>query len=66
MAITIFTPITPKTQLTYFNKYNNAQFESSAIWAGLASFAPDDTRFIGGVQLSLIIQEGKIVMVEIK
>ena len=28
--------------------------------------APDGTRFIGGVQLSLITQEGEIVLVDIK
>lgn len=55
-----------KTQLTYFNEYNNPQTEPSAVWAGLASFAPDGTQFIGGVQLSLTTQEGKIVMVKLK
>ena len=55
-----------KKQLTFFNEYNNAQTEPNAVWAGLGSFAPDGTRFLGGVQLSLITQEGKIVMVKIK
>ncbi len=55
-----------KKRLTYFNSYNNAQTENNAVWAGLVSFAPDGTRFVGGVQLSLITQEGKIVMVEIR
>lgn len=55
-----------RKRLTYFNSYNNPQTQPSAVWAGLVDFAPDGTRFIGGVQVSLITQEGKIVMVEIK
>lgn len=55
-----------KKRLTYFNSYNNPQSEPGAVWAGLASFAPDGNRFIGGVQLSLITQEGKIVMVDLE
>ena len=56
---------TDKKRLTYFNEYNNPQAENNAVWAGLASFAPEGTRFVGGVQLSLVTQEGKIVMVNI-
>lgn len=55
-----------KKRLTYFNSYNNPQSEPGAVWAGLVSFAPDGTRFVGGVQLSLITQEGKIVMVKLE
>lgn len=54
-----------KEQLTYFNVPNNEQYAGSAVWAGLGSFSPDGKRFVGGVQLSLVTQEGKIVMVEL-
>ena len=54
-----------KKQLTYFNKAQNPQFEKHAVWAGLGSFSPTGDRFVGGVQLSLITQEGKIVMVKL-
>lgn len=52
-------------RLTYFNEAGNAQYAGHAVWAGLGSFAPDGTRFIGGVQQDLITQEGTIVMVEL-
>jgi len=55
---------TYKHRLTYFNEPDNAQSMGSAVWAGLGSFSPDGDRFIGGMQLSLTTQEGKIVMVE--
>ncbi len=54
-----------KKRLTYFNEPNNEQSANAAVWAGLGSFAPDGTRFIGGVQLDLVTQEGKIVMVNL-
>ncbi len=54
-----------KRRLTYMNEPDNEQSAGSARWAGLGSFAPDGTRFIGGVQTSLVTQEGKIVMVQI-
>jgi Tol biopolymer transport system component len=52
-----------KTRLTYFNEPGNPQYAGNAVWAGLGSFSPEGTRFIGGRQLSLITQEGEIVMV---
>jgi len=54
-----------KERLTYFNEPNNIQYAGHAVWAGLGSFAPDGTRFIGGRQVSLITQEGEIMMVNI-
>jgi Tol biopolymer transport system component len=57
---------TGKTRLTYFNEPKISQYAGHAVWAGLGSFSPDGTRFIGGVQESLITQEGKIVMVTLK
>ena len=54
-----------KKQLTYFNHKGNAQWAGHAVWAGLGCFNTAGDRFIGGVQKSLITQEGKIVMVQI-
>jgi Tol biopolymer transport system component len=54
-----------KERLTYFNEPNNAQYAGHAVWAGLGSFAPDGVHFIGGRQVSLITQEGEIMMVTI-
>jgi Tol biopolymer transport system component len=55
-----------KERLTYFNEPKSSQYAGHAVWAGLGSFNHDGTRFIGGVQESLITQEGKIVMVTFK
>ncbi len=52
-----------KKRLTYFNDKNSKHYEGHARWAGLISFSPDGKQFVGGVQLSLISQEGKIVIV---
>jgi hypothetical protein len=57
---------TDKHRLTYFNEPDNVQSMDAAVWAGLGSFSPDGDRFIGGMQLSLTTQEGKIVMVELE
>jgi Tol biopolymer transport system component len=57
---------TDKKRLTYFNEPKSGHYEGHALWAGLGSFSPDGKRFIGGVQESLITQEGKIVMVTFK
>ncbi|MDB5284482.1 MAG: hypothetical protein JWO06_3557 [Bacteroidota bacterium] len=54
-----------KKQLTYFNERHNPQSAKKAVWAGLGSFSPGGDRFIGGVQLSLLTQEGKIMMVKL-
>jgi Tol biopolymer transport system component len=54
-----------KERLTFFNEPNNDQFAGHAVWAGLGSFAPDGTRFVGGRQTSLVTQEGEIMMVKI-
>jgi Tol biopolymer transport system component len=54
-----------KHRLTYFNEPDNDQSMGSAVWAGLGSFSPVGDRFIGGMQLSLTTQEGRIVMVEL-
>jgi len=55
-----------KQRLTYFNESKSSQYMGHAVWAGLGSFAPDGKRFVGGVQQSLITQEGKVVMVQLK
>jgi hypothetical protein len=39
------------------------QYAGHAVWAGLGSFSPDGKRFVGGRQVSLITQEGEIMMV---
>lgn len=54
-----------KKRLTYFNENNNTQWAGHAVWAGLGSFSPDGTHFVGGRQVSLITQEGEIMMVHI-
>jgi Tol biopolymer transport system component len=54
-----------KKQLTYFNEGHNEQSAGKAVWAGLGSFSTKGDRFVGGVQKSLITQEGKIVMVQL-
>lgn len=54
-----------KHRLTYFNNPENDQDMGHAVWAGLGSFSPEGDRFVGGVQLSLTTQEGKIVMVDL-
>ena len=54
-----------RERLTYFNEPNNDQYAGHAVWAGLGSFSPDGVRFVGGRQVSLITQEGEIMMVKI-
>lgn len=56
---------TGKQRLTYMNEPGNKQYAGKSVWAGLISFSPDGKRFVGGVQLSLVTQEGKIVMVDL-
>lgn len=56
---------TNKKRLTYFNEPNNTQYAGHSVWAGLGSFSPDGTRFVGGRQISLVTQEGEIMMVHI-
>ncbi len=55
-----------KERLTYFNEPSSDQYAGHAVWAGLGSFAPHENRFVGGRQVSLITQEGEIMMVDIK
>jgi len=54
-----------KTQLTYFNEPNSPEWAGGAVWAGLGSFSPDGSEFVGGVQLNLVTQAGKIVRVQL-
>ena len=54
-----------KQQITFFNEPRHSQYAGHAVWAGLGSFSPDGSRFVGGVQQSLITQEGKIVLVQL-
>jgi Tol biopolymer transport system component len=57
---------TNKTRLTFFNEPDAAQYQGHAVWAGLGSFHKSGGKFVGGVQQSLVTQEGKIMIVEIK
>ncbi len=52
-----------KRRITYFNERGHAHDMGQAVWAGLGSFAPDGTRFVGDVQLSLITQEATIKII---
>jgi len=54
-----------KKRLTYMNEPGNAQSNGAACWAGLGSFSSSGNWFIGGVQKSLVTQEGRIVLVKI-
>lgn len=55
-----------KQRLTYFNESNMPQYAGHAVWAGLGSFHPGGKKFVGGVQKSLVTQEGEIMIVDIK
>jgi Tol biopolymer transport system component len=52
-----------KKRLTFFNEPDNFQYAGHAVWCGLGCFNADGSRFIGGRQVSLVTQEGEIVMV---
>ena len=52
-----------KQRLTYFNEPGNLEYTGHKKWAGLVSFKHDSKSFIGGVQYSLIKQEGSIYIV---
>jgi tricorn protease-like protein len=54
-----------KERITFFNEPGHAHYSGQAMWAGLGSFHKDGKRFVGGVQLSLVTQEGKIVIVDL-
>ena len=54
---------TNKERLTYFNERTSSEYAGHAVWCGLGSFSPDGKQFIGGRQVSLITQEGEIVLV---
>lgn len=54
-----------KKRLTYFNDKSSTQYAGQAVWCGFGSFSPDGTQFIGGRQVSLISQEGQIMMVKL-
>jgi Tol biopolymer transport system component len=52
-----------KRRLTSFNNPKSAEWAGRAVWACFGSFSPDDTRFVGDVQTSLLLQIGVIKMV---
>lgn len=52
-----------KIRLTFFNEPDHPQYAGQAVWCGLGSFHPSGNRFLGGVQLDLVTQEGKIMKV---
>ncbi|MFL5754399.1 MAG: TolB family protein [Bacteroidia bacterium] len=54
-----------KKRLSFFNDPGNPQYKGRAVWTGLGSFSPEGNRFIGGIQKSLITQEGYVVIVEL-
>lgn len=55
---------TMKQRLTYFNEPAFPAYNGHKKWCGLVSFSPDDKKFIGGVQYSLLKQEGSIYMMD--
>ncbi len=55
-----------KRRLTRFNLPGDPQCNGSARWAGLGSFSPDGTRFAGGIQDSLLSQEGSSAIVSFR
>lgn len=55
---------TEKKRLTFMNDPKHPQYAGKAVWAGMPSFSPDGKSFLGGVQISLITQEGKIMRVD--
>lgn len=57
---------TDKKRLSFMNEPGSQHDQGRKVWAGFVSFSPDGKRFIGGMQISLITQEGKIVIVSLK
>ncbi len=55
---------TMKQRLTYFNEPDFPEYDGHKKWCGLGAFSPDDKKFVGGVQYSLLKQEGKIYMID--
>ncbi|MEO6882802.1 MAG: PA14 domain-containing protein [Bacteroidia bacterium] len=53
-----------KQRLTYFNEPGNPEYNGHKRWAGLTSFSSDCKHFVGGVQNSLLKQEGSIYKVD--
>jgi Tol biopolymer transport system component len=54
-----------KQRTTFMNDPKHSQYVGKAVWAGMGSFNPSGTKFLWGVQKSLITQEGRIVIVEL-
>lgn len=57
---------TNKTRLTFFNEPKHAHYAGKANWAGLVSFNKTGDMFVGGIQISLVTQEGRIVLVRLR
>jgi len=53
-----------KRRITFFNYPSHSHYLGKAVWTGMGSFSPSGKKFIGGIQKSLITQEGYIVIVE--
>lgn len=51
------------TRLTTFNEPGSPQCTGAAQWAGLVTFAPDGSGFLGGVERSLVTVDGWIAQV---
>lgn len=54
---------TNKERLTHYNQSDYSDYAGHAVWAGLGSFSANGSQFVGGRQISLITQEGEIMMV---
>jgi hypothetical protein len=57
---------TDKKRISFMNEPGSVHDQGKKVWAGFVSFSPNGKRFIGGMQISLITQEGKIVIVTLK
>lgn len=51
-----------KRRLTHFNQPGYQESSPTPVWACLTNWSPDGRHILGGVQYSLIRQEGRIVM----
>jgi len=55
-----------KQRLTYFNQAGHPESGTEAVYACLAHWAPNGMQFVGGVQYSLLKQEGRIILVTLE
>lgn len=55
-----------KHRLTAFNDKSSPQYAGEKVWCGMGSFNPAGDAFVGGRQVSLVSQEGQIMMVRVR